>query len=152
MALRFCIKPCNDTIKFTVKGVEMEFSYHAASALCTQIAEVLIDRLGDTMVHPYWKMRLEQKWLVNVHKKNKESYADFLDRHGNPELEPAPRRRKREPQHEVEKKPLCERRKDERQRFVEFWQKRLSKYQGETPSQLSTSVSKDAHRENKDCL
>lgn len=152
MALRFCIKPCKDTIKFSVKGVEMELSYHAASALCTQIAEVLIDRLDDTIIHPYWKLRLEQKRLVSVHKKNRGPYADFLDRHGNPELEPASRRSKREPQQEVEKKPLCERRKAERQRFVEFWQKRLSKYQDETPSQLSTSVSKDAHRENKDCL
>lgn len=152
MALKFKVEPCNDTIKFTVKGTEMELSYHAASALCTQIAEVLIDRLGDTMVHPYWKMRLEQKRLVNVHKKNREPYADFLDRHGNPELEPASRRSKREPQQEVEKKPLCERRKAGKQRFVEFWQKRLSKYQDETPSQLSTSVSKDAHGENKDRL
>lgn len=152
MALRFCIKPCKDTIKFTVKGVEMELSYHAASALCAQVAEVLIDRLGDTTVHPYWKMRLEQKRLVNVHKKNREPYADFLDRHGNPELEPASRRSKREPQPEVEKKSIYEVREEQRRKFADYWQKRLSKYQDETPSQLSTSVSKDAHGENKDRL
>lgn len=152
MALRFCIKPCEDTIKFTVKGVEMELSYHAASALCTQIAEVLVNRLDDTIVHPYWKLRLDQKRLVNVHKKNRESYGDFLNRHGNPELISVQRHRKCEPQPKVPKKSLDERRKEERQRFVEFWQKRLSKHQGNTPSQLSTSVSKDAHGENKDRL
>lgn len=130
----------------------MELSYHAASALCAQVAEVLIDRLGDTTVHPYWKMRLEQKRLVNVHKKNREPYADFLDRHGNPELEPASRRSKREPQPEVEKKSIYEVREEQRRKFADYWQKRLSKYQDETPSQLSTSVSKDAHGENKDRL
>lgn len=148
MALRFCIKPCEDTIKFTVKGVEMELAYHAASALCTQIAEVLVD----TIVHPYWKLRLAQKRLVNVHKKNRESYGYFLDRHGNPELVSVQRCRKCEPQPKVPKKSLDERRKEERQRFVDYWQKRLSKYQGGTPSQLSTSAGKDAHSENKDRL
>lgn len=152
MALRFCVEPCEDTIKFTVKGVEMELSYHAASALCTQIAEVLVDRLNDTMVHPYWKLRLDQKRLVNVHKKNRGAYGYFLDRHGNPELEPAPMRSNNESQPEVEKESLNKRRKAERQRFVEFWQKRLSKYQREATSQLSTSTSKDAHSENKDSL
>lgn len=152
MALRFCIKPCEDTIKFTVKGVEMELAYHAASALCTQIAEVLVDRLDDTIVHPYWKLRLAQKRLVNVHEKNRESYGYFLDRHGNPELVSVQRCRKCEPQPKVPKKSLDERRKEERQRFVDYWQKRLSKYPGETPSQLSTSAGKDAHSENKDRL
>lgn len=152
MALRFCIEPCKDTIKFTVKGVEMELSYHAASALCAQIAEVLIDRLGDTTVHPYWKIRLEQKRLVNVHKSNEDAYADFLDRHGNPKLSPAPRRSKREPQPEVEKKSIYEVRKEQRRKFVDYWQKRLSKYQGGNPLQSPTTGDKDAHIENKEVL
>ena len=79
MALRFKVEPLQDTIRFTAKGIVVELSYHAASALCNQIAEVIVARKASTTMHQYWMENLRKKKRVNVRNENKEKYEAFLN-------------------------------------------------------------------------
>lgn len=79
MALRFKVETLKDKVRFHVKGVEVELSYHAASALCNTIFSMCDERAEfKSNKFDYWRKQGRNGHKVNVRPRNREQYNKFL--------------------------------------------------------------------------
>ena len=83
MALGFKVETLKDSVRFHVKGMEVELSYHAASHLCNTIIDVCLERLeSNSSKCKWWLLRAKQGFRCNVRESNKKDYEDFLKANG----------------------------------------------------------------------
>ena len=79
MALQFKVETLDDRVRFTVKGVVVELSYHAASALCNNILGACFERKRfSSNKFVYWKWQAQKGKRVKVRKRNQTEYEDFV--------------------------------------------------------------------------
>ena len=72
MALRFKVETLEDAVRFKVKGVEVELSYHAASALCNTIFSECDQRKEfQSNKFDYWRKQGRNGHKVKVRPTNK---------------------------------------------------------------------------------
>lgn len=80
MALRFTIEKLERSIRFRVKGVEIELAYHAASALCNAITEACSERKEfQRTKYKYWEEQARKGMMVKVNQSNEQEYNDYLE-------------------------------------------------------------------------
>lgn len=93
MALQFKVETLDDRVRFRVKGVVIELSYHAASALCNTIFQKCDERKEfNSTKFNYWREQGRNGRKVNVRPNNMKQYEKFM---ANPH--PKPRRKEDKP-------------------------------------------------------
>lgn len=83
MALRFKVETLEDKVRFYVKGIELDLSYHAASCLCNTIIEACLERKeSKANKRQWWLLRAKQGKRCNIREGNRQDYEDFLKANG----------------------------------------------------------------------
>ena len=79
MALQFKVETLDDKVKLTVKGVVIELSYHAASALCNTIFSECDKRKEfQSNKFNYWREQGRNGKKVKVRPANQKKYDEFV--------------------------------------------------------------------------
>lgn len=122
MALRFKVETLEDAVRITVKGVEVELSYHAASALCNTIFSECDQRKEfQSNKFDYWRKQGRNGHKVKVRPTNKKTYEKFLA---------STQSKERKPRKVIQSKPF-EERTEKQQKKALLWQARRERLIGQ---------------------
>ena len=83
MSLNYNIETFEDSLKFKIRGQEIQLSFIAAGSLCNALAEALLKRkqpLLEKVSYYYWLNKLTKASTINISQEEADALREYLSK------------------------------------------------------------------------